>query len=131
MAKKHKPKPVEPFEFTLPELLASAQASAQAKMKPQANPEDDERLPKLISFLTPLAMPDPHHKGPGNPKTILRESMLLISFDKRQGMWKVNLSDNALGLGGAVYCSVLGAALDTVETMLRNGTFPWAAKESY
>jgi len=120
-----------PPEFELPELLRMAQTNAIAKMKPSPNEQDDKLLPNLKAFLTPFAMPDPHHKGDGNPKTVLRESIVLVSFDRRAGVYKVNLSDKLLGLGGSAMSISLCSCLSDVEVLLANGAFIWSSRDDY
>ncbi len=118
---------IEPFE--LPALLEAARMQAMAKQKPTQEEVDTTPFPNLVSFLTPFAMPDNRHKGDGQPRTVLRDALLLISFDRRAGMWKVNLTDKQLGMGGSVQSKRLETALHDVEMLLANGAFPWGAKE--
>lgn len=99
------------------------------KQKPNQDEIDTTPLPNLLAFLTPFAMPDNRHKGDGNPKTVLREAMVLISFDRRAGMWSLNLTDKQLGMGGRIQCKTLAGCLTDCEMLLANNAFPWGSKE--
>jgi len=118
-------------EFELPPLLMSAVMAAREKLKPAPNEQDQARLPNLLAYLTPFAMPDPKHTGEADAKMVLRESIALISFDRRTGSWKITLSDKLIGAGGSVACQSLSTCLQDVELLLANGAFPWAAREDY
>lgn len=131
MGKRKRVAKVEVVDFELPPLLASAVMAAKEKLKPAPNDADESKLPNLLAYLTPFAMPDPRHKGDAEAKIVLRESIALVSFDRRTGNWKVTLSDKLIGAGGSVACQSLSTCLQDVELLLSNGAFPWAAREDY
>jgi hypothetical protein len=124
-----RPRKKNDVEFELPALLQKAQEAAIQKMKPAPHERDDKELPHLVDFLTPFAMPDPKHKGEGEPKTIIREALLLITFDRREGCYKVSLSDKQTAVGGSCIVQGLSTALADLEKKLGDGTFPWSARE--
>jgi hypothetical protein len=128
MAKRAKPAS-ENETLELPEHLADAIEHAKKLIVPYPQGDEEIKLPNLFRWLTPMLVPDPKWNGQGKQKRVLREPLLLLSFDRRAGSWKVTLSDSTLNLGGScVVHSLLDAFID-VEHLMANNKFPWSEKK--
>lgn len=126
-SKKHENKPA--INPDLPEMLMAATEQAANILLPHISEEETEQIPTLFQFMTPMVVNDPRYKGDGKPPRVLREPLLMISWDKRLGAFKVNLSDKIFNLAGSISVqTLLGALLDT-ETSLRSNLFPWSQKK--
>jgi hypothetical protein len=112
----------------MPDLIRRALDSAVNKLKPQPNQEDDQKLPLLVEFLTPYGMPDPSAKKPEEAKDVIREALLMLSFDFRSGAWKVSVSDKMNALGGSMIVTSLSTAFLELERAFKTGSFEWSAK---
>jgi hypothetical protein len=113
----------------LPAILIGAVEHAEGILLPFPSEQEEKELPTLFQFMTPMVVNDPRYRGQGKTPRVLREPLLLLSWDRRQGAWKVSLSDKIFNLAGSVTCSTLiGALLDT-EASLRSNAFPWAQKK--
>jgi len=127
---KDKPKggtPANPSD--LPDSLARVMESARAGAVPYPSIEEESMVPELFKWLTPMIVTDPRYKGEGKPPKALREPLLMISWDRRSGVWKASISDKVLNLSGSAGLKSLATALVDVEEHLRSGTFVWGQRK--
>jgi hypothetical protein len=60
---------------------------------PKPTDREEAECPQLIAFLAPQVVGDPDHKGEGKPKRVLREPMLMVTFDRAFQMYKWAITD--------------------------------------
>jgi len=113
----------------LPEMLVQAMEGARKLCVPFPTEEEEAEIPNLFGFLSPAIVSDPRYKGDGKPPRVLREPLMLISWDRRGGCWKVSLSDKVLNLGGSVGSGQLLRCLLVAEADLRSGSFRWSERK--
>lgn len=118
-----------PITPDLPETLADAVQRAQAGTFPSPTTEEEAQLPNLFQLLTPMMVNDINHRGKGDPRKILREPLLMISWDRLNATWKLAIGDKVLNLSGSVPVKGLLTALSDAEAHLVAGTFPWKNKK--
>ena len=106
----------------VPTVLLSLVERAHQQMTPKHDPADEETLPQLVQLLLPLRLDDPFHKGEGKPKQVWREPLLMISFDRSQGQWKVAVSDRLFKLTTSTCSESLSGSLVALEKALREKT---------
>jgi len=127
---KDKPKggtPANPSD--LPLELATVMESARAGAVPYPSLEEEASVPLLFKWLTPMIVTDPRYKGDGKAPKALREPLLMVSWDRRAGVWKASISDKVLNLSGSGYLKSLATALVDVEAHLRDASFTWGQRK--
>jgi len=80
----------------LPEFLAQSLVRAEEGCFPTFTDEERKICPILHSLLSPQLINDPKHKGQGDPRKVLREPLLMISWDRAGGAWKWAITDKLL-----------------------------------
>jgi hypothetical protein len=113
----------------LPETLAAAVLRAYEGTFPTPTEEEAQTIPHLFELLTPMMVRDPSHKGKGEPRKVLREPLLMLSWDRLQATWKLAIGDKVLNLSGQVPVRGLLTALADAEAALSAGTFPFKTKK--
>jgi hypothetical protein len=113
----------------LVEILAQAVLRAEEGSFPTATEEEAQAIPHLFQVLTPMMVTDPRHKGKGEPKKVLREPLLMVSWDRLTSAWKVGIADKVLNLTGSVGVYSLLTALTDADKHLVAGTFLWKSKK--
>jgi len=113
----------------LPEHLVAAMEHSKQLLIPTISQAEEEAIPTLFRFLTPMLVADPRYKGEGKPPKALREPTVFLTWDRRSGGFKVSLTDKVLNLTGSVVVVSLLSALTDVEKELASGRFPWAQKK--
>jgi len=106
----------------LPPVLATLVERAHQQLIPKHDQADQEALPLLVQLLLPLRLDDPFHKGEGRPKQVWREPLLMVSFDRSQGQWKVAVSDRLFKLTTSTCSESLSGSLVAFEKALRDKT---------
>lgn len=118
-----------PISPDLPENLARIVVASKEGSLPNGTGDDKERLPLLLEFLTPMMVSDPRYRGEGKPPRALREPMLLLSWDRRAGSWKVSLTDKVLNVGGSILVPTLWGALEDVEKHMTGGRITFSERK--
>lgn len=113
----------------LPETLAAALLRAREGTFPTPTQEEETQLPNLFQLLCPMMVNDPSHRGKGDPRKVLREPLLMISWDRLAATWKLALGDKVLNISGSVPVRGLLTALSDAERHLAEGTFPFKTKK--
>jgi len=106
----------------IPEALQELLDRAKGQQAPRANKQDQEALGTLRELLMPIKIEDPNHRGEGTPKLVWREPLLMISFDRSMGAFKVALGDKLFKLTTSCLSESLGEALVALETAIKNRT---------
>ena len=109
-------------QTAVPGILATLVERAHQQMTPKHDQADEDTLPLLVQLLLPLRLDDPFHKGEGKAKQVWREPLLMISFDRSQGQWKVAVSDRRFKLTTSSCSESLSGALVAFEKALREKT---------
>lgn len=107
----------------LPEILAADVLRAETGCFPPLLDKEAELCPKLHSILAPMMVNDPNHRGKGDPRKVLREPLLMISWDRAAGLWKWSLTDKVLNVGWDGPLPSLVGIAEAVETCLVAGTY--------
>jgi len=107
----------------LPDALASAVVRAEAGCFPTFTEEEQARCPTLHSLLAPQLVNDPNHKGKGDPKKVLREPLLMISWDRAGGAWKWAIGDKLMNLAWDGPLPSLVGIAESVEIALAEGRY--------
>lgn len=113
----------------LPQVLADAVLRAELGCFPTFTDEERKKCPHLYEMLSPSLVNDPNHRGKGDPKKVLREPLLMISWDRLNGAWKWAVSDKILNIGGG---GTLGTLIDVagqIEAQLGSGTVPFKRRK--
>jgi len=118
MAKK--PEKIE--QTLIPEPLQVLIARAGAQTVPKLANGDKGALEALWQCLLPFKTDDPKHKGEGKPKQVWVEPLLMVSWDRGLGAWKVAISHKTFGLTTSTTSEALGEALVAMNTALVNNT---------
>jgi hypothetical protein len=113
----------------LPEMLATVIENARSVLLPVAELQGDIELSTLFGFLSPMVIKDPRYRGDGKAPRVLREPLLLTSWDRRAGRWKCSLTDKVLNVSGSCLVSSLCGSLMDLDTELRNGSFQWSERK--
>ena len=92
---------------------------AHANSYPAPSQEEQESCPQLIAFLAPEVVNDPDHKGEHKPKRVLREPMLMVTFDRSSRAYKWVITDRICRVQvGGQFSSLLGFS-NEIEAQLR------------
>jgi len=126
MAKQKKP---EDAGKPLPDVLAALVTSAKAGTLPTAPHEDDTALRDVFDLLRPCMVPDRKWTGQGKQKAVLREPLLMISWDRRARSWKGTITDKQLNLTGSVYSLSISGVLAAFQAALATGQLVLAERE--
>lgn len=94
-------------------------------------PTDDElaKVPQMLELMSPRLIRDPRWSGQGTAPLVLREPLLMVSWDRRAGAWKLSLSDKVLNVSGS--CLVMDL-LDLVvqgERAIAEARWVWSQKK--
>jgi hypothetical protein len=124
-----KPENKAPINPDLPTLLVGAVSQAANVALPYPNEQEEAEIPNLFQFLSPMVVSDPRYKGDGKAPRVMREPLMLTSWDRRAGCWRVSLSDKVFNLAGSLGVGGLLAAMLDVERAMAAGKFPWSQKK--
>jgi hypothetical protein len=127
MSKHKNSKP--PITPEVPAVVQRAIDVALASSFPKPSEQEQELLPNLLELLSPTFLADPRWKGQGEPKRVLREPLLMLSWDRMGGAWKVAYGDRVYELSGAVLVPSLVTCLVDAERLLSEGRFPFKQKK--
>ena len=106
----------------LPEIVKQLVAKAQEQAHPLESKADETDLPLLRSLLMPVRIDDPNHGGEGRPKQVWREPLLMISFDRGMGRFKVAVGDRLFKLTTSAWAEDLSGSLAALELALEQST---------
>lgn len=120
---RRKPDGVAVSQPDLPEFLADSITRAEQGCFPTFTDEERERCPTLHSVLSPQLINDPNHKGKGDPKKVLREPLLMISWDRATGSWKWAIGDKMLNTSWAGPLPTIVGIAEQIELCLTEGRF--------
>jgi hypothetical protein len=104
----------------LPRALQGLLDRAKAQGVPKGADDDRKALPTIYELLLPVKIDDPNHKGEGKAKQVWREPLLMISFDRSLGLWKVAIGDKLFRLTTSTYSESLQFALSALEDAIVN-----------
>lgn len=90
--------PMPPTNGKQIDAIKEALLQASENSVPIPSSEELEKLPQLLWFLSPALVDDPKHRGSQKPPKVLREPLLLVSWDRGAGRWKWAISDKTLNL---------------------------------
>lgn len=113
----------------LPEPLARAMQRALDGTFPTATEEELKVIPVLYQMLSPRLVSDPNHNGRQEPRKLLREPLLMVSWDRLASAWKVGITDKTLDLTGAEPVRSLLTALADAEELLASGRFRFKTRK--
>lgn len=103
-------------------MLAGLISQARDNYSPPQDDADRAGLPLLFDLISPRLVPDPHHNGPHEPRKVLREPLLMVSWDRGQGRWKWAISDKMLNFSLTGSTERLSGLLESIESQVRAGT---------
>lgn len=129
MAEKKKPGGTPANPSDLPDSLRKVVETAAAGAVPYPTLQEQADIPELFGWLTPMIVSDPRYKGEGKPPKALREPLLMISWDRRQGAFKGSITDKVLNVGGTCLLDDLAGAILRLERHLREGTMVWGQRK--
>jgi len=113
----------EIIEQTLiPGTLQLLIAQAGAQVVPKLSNGDKEALEALWECLLPFKTDDPKHKGEGKPKQVWVEPLLMISWDRGLGKWKVAISHKTFNLTTSCSSEALHCCLTAMNEALVNNS---------
>jgi hypothetical protein len=92
-----------------------AQEQALENAFPRPTDEERKRFPNLLWMVSPMLVPDPKFKGQGESPKVLREPLLMVSWDRTAGRWKWSLSDKTLNLSISGHLDSLDAIGEQIE----------------
>lgn len=107
----------------LPEILASSVVRAESGCFPPLLDKEEETCPKLFSLMAPMLVNDPTFKGKGDPRKVLREPLLMVSWDRASGLWKWSLTDKVLNTSWDGPLPSLVGIAEAVEACLTEGRY--------
>lgn len=107
----------------LPEVLANDVLRAETGCFPPLLDKEQESCPKLWTLLAPSLVKDPNYQGKGEPRKVLREPLLMISWDRAAGLWKWSLGDKVLNVAWDGPLPSLVGIAEAVEACLLAGTY--------
>jgi hypothetical protein len=110
----------QPEQTLIPGTLQGLIAQASKQITPKLSQGDKERLPALWECLLPFKTDDPKHKGEGKPKQVWVEPLLMVSWDRGLGQWKVAISHKTFSLTTSTVCPELHACLVAMNDALVN-----------
>jgi hypothetical protein len=125
-------KPKKALPATTPDLptaLAEYILSAGERSLPSITEEDAAQLSDLWEMMRPCLVLDPRYRGQGDPPKVLREPLLMISWDRRAGGWKISISDKVLNLAGSMPVTCLANALCEANRALANRSYPFSERK--
>jgi len=102
----------------LPAVVEQLVARAAGQSVPKLCARDKDVLPLLWGLLVPRKLPDPLHKGEGKVRLVMREPLLMISWDGGLGLWKVAVSDKYFRLTTSASSDSLAGSLEALERAL-------------
>jgi len=85
---------------------------------PEPTDEEKSKVPQLLAFLSPELIDDPDHRGDHRAKRVLREPMLMVTWDRSAGRWKWSVSDKVCRVQVGGYFDGLIAFSDQIEAQL-------------
>lgn len=85
---------------------------------PEPSAEEREKVPQTLAFLAPEVIPDPDHRGESKAKKVLREPLLMISWDRAAGRWKWAISDKVCRVQVGGHFDTLIAFSEQIERQL-------------
>jgi hypothetical protein len=91
--------------------------------------EEFHAIPQLLELMSPRLIRDPRWSGQGTAPLVLREPLLMVSWDRRAGAWKLSLSDKVLNVSGSCLVVDLLTALVEGERGITEGRWNWAQKK--
>jgi hypothetical protein len=86
---------------------------------PRPSAEELENCPELIAWLAPEVVDDPDHKGTQKPRRVLREPMLMVTFDRGAGQYKFTITDRVCRTQVGGNFSSLMSFSSEIERLLR------------
>lgn len=110
-------------------VLIRAREKAVQGSCPEPTAGDQEACPNLLAFLEPEVIRKIDWKGQGEAPRVLREPMIMLSWDRMAGRWKWGLSDKALNLSGLAYADTLSSAIADLESALAGDKVAWKEKK--
>jgi len=113
----------------LPDVLGNALARARAGTSPPYTDQDEAHVPQLWQFLEPRLVADPRYKGNGSAGKVLREPMVMLSWDRLSGSWKWTLTDKVLNVTGILPVPGLVSCVVDLEMGFTKGTIQWKEKK--
>jgi len=123
MAKQKNGSAAAPNPSDLPEALAADVLRAASGCFPPLLDKEQELCPKLHSILGPMMVNDPAQAGKENPRKVLREPLLMVSWDRAGGLWKWSLTDKVLNLAWDGPLPSLVGIAEAVEACLVEGRY--------
>jgi hypothetical protein len=93
--------------------------TAHLNSYPKPTAEEEEQCPELIAWLAPEVIDDPDHRGSQKPRRVMREPMLMVTFDRSSGSYKFVITDKVCRTQvGGNFSSLLSFS-NEIERLLR------------
>jgi len=105
----------------LPEIFEALISRARDNHTPPVNDQDQQLCPTLHQLLSPRLVDNPEYNGNGTPNKVLREPLLMLSWDRAAGMWRFSLSDKVLNFSCSGNVSCLSASIAEIEAAVASG----------
>jgi len=112
----------EQAQTLIPGTVQGLVSRAKAQVVPKQAKGDKEALPALWECLLPFKTDDPKHKGEGKPKQVWVEPLLMVSWDRGLGAWKVAVSHKTFGITTSTLSEQLVDSLVAMNLALVNNT---------
>jgi hypothetical protein len=113
----------------LPPVLAHVVAEGQKLLLPHPSPEEESGISELFELMSPRLIHDPRWSGQGTAPLVLREPLLLVSWDRRAGAWKVSISDKVLNVAGSCLVPSLLDLVGMTNALIVAGKISWSQKK--
>jgi len=85
---------------------------------PEPTEEEREKVPQTLAFLAPELIDDPDYKGLGSARKVLREPMLMVTWDRAAGRWKWSITDRVCRVQVSGFFDSLVAFSERIEQQL-------------
>jgi hypothetical protein len=119
----------QPSQPDLPAVLTHVVEQGAHLHLPMPKQEELDAIPQLVELMSPRLIRDPRWSGQGTAPLVLREPLLMVSWDRRAGGWKLSLSDKVLNVSGSCLVVDLLTALVEGERGITEGRWNWAQKK--
>jgi hypothetical protein len=128
MAAKRKPD-ARPSQPDIGPVLAHVVEQGQQLHLPDPSEEERSAIGQLLELMSPRLIRDPRWSGQGQAPLVLREPLLMVSWDRRAGAWKLSISDKVLNVSGSCLVPNLLDLVVQGERGITEGRWTWAQKK--
>jgi len=114
----------------LPANLSSIVERAEANSKPEPTEEASKVYPHLWETLSPMRVAEPKAASEGRTKMVLREPLLMVSWDRGNGCFKWVVTDKVLKFSLSGVLTDLTALASEIEEQIVSGKAAYKSLET-